>query len=346
MRLALRYDMRAPEFGARPPALYAAAVEQCGWADSIGFDTVYLAEHHGADDGYCASPMLEASAIAAVTSRMEIHLSALIAVLHNPLRLAEDLATLDILSQGRLAMTMGIGYRPHEFEMFGINCRTRVALLEEIIDVLLKAWTGEPFDFRGTTVKVRPTPVRRPHPPIYIGGSSEASALRAARIGDGYLPATIDLLDVYEEERRRLGLPVPPRPVPRGPLFLLVTDDPDSDWELVAPHVMYTSNSNAEWAKERGVGATPYPPVTSVADLKASPSFAVVTPPECVELARRLGSTGELVFQPLMGGLDPAAGWRSLRLFASEVLPRLAEEGLWADPTGATVPATTAARTS
>jgi hypothetical protein len=96
----------------------------------------------------------------------------------------------------------------------------------------------------------------------------------------------------------------------------------------VAPHVIYTSNSNAEWAQERGVGATPYPPVKDVKDLKASPQFAVVTPDECVQLAEKLGPDSELVFQPLMGGLDPAAGWRSLELFGSDVLPRLVELGL------------------
>lgn len=328
MKLALRYDMRAPSIGAPAPALYAASVEQSAWADRLGFDSVYLAEHHGADDGYCASPMIQASAIAAVTSRLEIHLSALIAVLHNPLRLAEDLATLDIISQGRLAMTMGIGYRPHEYEMFGVEKSRRVPLLEEIIGILEQAWTGEPFQYRGMTVKIRPTPVQKPRPPIYIGGSTEASARRAARLGDNFLPAVQHLTQIYEEERRRLGLPVPPRPPKKGPLFLFVTHDPERDWQVVAPHVIYTTNSNAEWALERGVGATPYPPASTVDDLKRSPIFAVVTPEQCLELAADLGDDSELVIQPLMGGLDPAVGWRSLETFATHVLPALEAMGL------------------
>jgi len=86
-------------------------------------------------------------------------------------------------------MTLGIGYRPHEYEMFGIKRSARVAILEETIHTLEQAWTGEPFGFRGRTVMVRPTPVQQPCPPIYIGGSSEASAYHAARLGDGYLPA-------------------------------------------------------------------------------------------------------------------------------------------------------------
>src|SRR5262249_3783442 len=129
-------------------------------------------------------------------------------------------------------------------------------------------------------------------------------------------------------ERRRLGLPVPPPPPPRGPLFVHVTPDPEKAWAVVGPHVLYTTNSNAEWAKERGIGATPYPPSTGVDDLKRSPSFAVVTPDECVALAVSLGNDVEFGIQPLMGGLDPEVAWESLELFESAVLPRLVEAGL------------------
>ena len=328
MRLALRFDMRAPDIGVPASVQYPASIDMCAWGDRLGFERVYLAEHHGADDGYCPSPMIQASAILGRTSLLRVHFSALIAVLHHPLRLAEDLAILDLVSGGRIEMTLGIGYRPHEYEMFGVRKSQRVRILEETIEVLEQAWTGEPFDFRGTTVQVRPTPVQQPRPPIYIGGSTEASAYRAARLGDGYLPAGTGLWEVYEAERQRLGLPVPPPPPRRGPLFLFVTEDAERDWEIVAPHVMYTSNSNAEWAKERGSGATPYPPVSSIDDLKASPQFALVSPDECVELARGLGHDAELTFQPLMGGLAPEHGWRSLELFEHAVLPRLIAEGL------------------
>jgi alkanesulfonate monooxygenase SsuD/methylene tetrahydromethanopterin reductase-like flavin-dependent oxidoreductase (luciferase family) len=181
-------------------------------------------------------------------------------------------------------------------------------------------------------IVVRPTPVQQPRPPLYIGGSSEASARRAARIGDGYIPATDGLYEFYADERRRLGRDVPP-PAPRhGPLFLFVTDDPERAWHSVGPHVLYTTNSNAEWAKERGVGATPYPPAETVDDLKTSDAFAVVTPEQCVDLAVNLGDDAELWFQPLMGGLPPEIGWSSLELFADAVLPQLQARGLRPKP--------------
>lgn len=329
MKLTLRYDMRLPAFGAPAADVYEASVDMCEWGDGLGFETAYLAEHHGADDGYCPSPMIMASAILARTKRLRVHFSALLAVLHDPIRLAEDLAILDVMSRGRIEMTLGIGYRPHEYRMFGIEKKRRVQVLEHVMDVLEQAWTGEPFEYRGQTVVVRPTPVQQPRPPLYIGGSTPASALRAARRGDNYFPAgTPGLRELYEEELVRLGKPIPPRSTKRGPLFLYVTDDPERDWHVVFPHVAYTSNANSTWALERGSGATPYPPVETVDDLKRSPMFAVVTPAECVELARGLGADGELVFQPLMGAMPPEIGWRSLRLFESAVLPVLRAEGL------------------
>ena len=179
---------------------------------------------------------------------------------------------------------------------------------------------------------VRPVPVQKPRPPIYIGGSSEASARRAARYGDNYLPAGIPgLYDVYQEARRELGLPPNTPPPVLGPMFLFVAEDPERAWETVGPYVLYTSNSNAEWAKERGVGSTQYIPARGVEDLKASPVFEVVTPDECVALVERLGHHSDLMFQPLMGGMPPEIGWASLELFASAVLPRLVAAG-YRDP--------------
>jgi alkanesulfonate monooxygenase SsuD/methylene tetrahydromethanopterin reductase-like flavin-dependent oxidoreductase (luciferase family) len=278
---------------------------------------------------------VQGTAIAARTQRMVVHFSALIAVLHDRIRLAEDLAILDIISRGRIALTLGLGYRPHEYRMFGVDKKRRVRILEETITVLKQAWTGEPFDYRGMSVVVRPTPVQPNGPPLYIGGSSEASAHRAARMGDGYMPATDGLYEIYADERRRLGLDVPPPPPQHGPLFLFVTDDPERAWNDVGPHVLYTTNSNAEWAKERGVGSTPYPPAQSVDDLKSSDAFAVVTPDQCVDLAVSLGDDAELWFQPLMGGLPPELGWSSLELFAKAVLPRLQAQGLRPDTSNA-----------
>ena len=327
MKLGLRYDMRAPSFGAAPEELYRASVEQVRWADGLGFSTVYLAEHHGAEDGYCPAPLIQGTAMMAVSRHTHVHFSALLAVLHDPIQLAEQLAILDLLSHGRVEATLGLGYRPHEYRMFGVEQRRRVRVLESTIGILRTAWTGEPFEYRGEQVVVRPRPFRPGGPPLYIGGSAEASAFRAARLGDGYFPAMPGLWEIYAAECVRLGRAPGPMPPGKGPLFLHIAHDTDAAWQQVAPHVLYTARMNAEWAKERGVGATPYPAAASVDDLKAHDRFQVLTPSECIEYALSLGEDAEIALQPLMGGLPPEIGWASLRLFESDVLPALVEAG-------------------
>lgn len=328
MQLNLRYDMNSPEFGAPHPLLYRTAIEQAAWADRLGFTQVFLAEHHGAEHGYCPSPMVLAGAVLGVTSRIVAHLSALVVTLHDPLRLAEDLAVLDNLSNGRIWITAGMGYRPHEFEMFDRDMTRRLAIMNEALDTVRKAWTGEPFEFRGRTVRVTPRPVQPGGPKIYMGGSTEKSAIRAARNGYQYFPGHPDLFEVYRAEREQAGFPPPEELMKPAASFLYVSDDPDRDWPLVAPHVAYATNTYAEWAKERGTGDTRYKAAETVEALKAMPNIKVLTPDRCFEYLKGLGAGTAVTFHALLGGLDPELSWKSLRLFESDVLPRLVAEGL------------------
>jgi alkanesulfonate monooxygenase SsuD/methylene tetrahydromethanopterin reductase-like flavin-dependent oxidoreductase (luciferase family) len=323
MRLALRFDLRAPDFGAPAAALYPAAVEMSAWADRLGFETVYLAEHHGAEDGYLPSPLVLGGAIAGRTTQLELHISALVITMHDPIRLAEDLAVLDLISNGRLSITAGMGYRPQEFALFGFDVEQRSQRYRETLEVLRSAWTGEPFDYRGQSVRIRPTPARPGGPRVYLGGSTEASARRAARLGYGFRPALPSLYEPYEEALRERGLEVPergPRPLPT---FLYVSEDPERDWTVVAPHLIHNANTYSQWAAERGAGVTKWKEVETLEELRASDLYQVLTPEECVEFARALPADGELRFHPLMGGLSPDAAWRSLELFERKVVPVL-----------------------
>jgi alkanesulfonate monooxygenase SsuD/methylene tetrahydromethanopterin reductase-like flavin-dependent oxidoreductase (luciferase family) len=206
--------------------------------------------------------------------------------------------------------------------MFDRELSHRGALVEEGVAVLKSAWTGAPFEYRGRTVRVTPRPAQRPRPPILLGGSTKAAARRAARIADGFLPALPHLWDTYRQERVRLGLD-PGEPPPIGPaLFLHVAEDVEAAWARIAPYALHEMNSYGAWMAEGGT-AGPYSPATDADGLRASGLYRVVTPAECVELARRAGAQGSLVFHPLMGGLPPELGWSSLRLFAERVLPEL-----------------------
>lgn len=328
MQLNLRYDMNRPDFGASHVDLYRTAIEQAIWADRLGFAQVFIAEHHGAEGGYCPSPMVMAGAVVGATRNIVAHLSALVVTLHDPLRLAEDLAVLDNLSNGRIWITAGMGYRPHEFEMFGLDMKKRLAIMNETLDTLKKAWTGEPFEFRGRSVRVTPPPVQPGGPKIYMGGSTDKSAIRAARGGYQYFPGHPDLFETYRIERENAGFPPPEPQMKPAASFLYVSDEPERDWPIVAPHVAYATNTYAEWAKERGVGDTRYKAAETVDALKGMPNIKVLTPEDCFAYLVELGAGTAVTFHALLGGLDPEVSWRSLRLFETAVLPRLVAAGL------------------
>jgi alkanesulfonate monooxygenase SsuD/methylene tetrahydromethanopterin reductase-like flavin-dependent oxidoreductase (luciferase family) len=317
--LGLRYDLRAPAFaGVTHGELYAACLEQCAWADRRGFDVVALSEHHGVDDGYMSAPVTIAAAIGARTQRMQISIAAILVPLHDPVRLAEQLATAQLVSGGRVSVVAGLGYRPEEFAMAGVDRRQRGKLLEEYVGVLRRAWTGEPFEWRGRQVRV--TPVPSSPPLVLIGGSTEKAARRAARLHAGFFPAVQDpeLQRVYEEECARegfTGFVV----MPGGPGFVHVTEDPERDWARIAPHALYDAQTYDAW-QTPGQRSQVHTSARTLDELKRSGIYRVVTPDECVALA---GEFGRVLLHPLMGGLPPAMGWASLELFEQKVLPLL-----------------------
>ncbi|MCH2170690.1 LLM class flavin-dependent oxidoreductase [Myxococcota bacterium] len=322
--LNLRYDLRAPSFGKASSAeLCQTALDQCEWADRLGFASILLLEHHGSPDGYLPSPLVMAGAVAARTQRVRICLSALIAPLHDPVRIAEDMAIVDVISGGRLFPTLSGGYVAKEFEGFGKKLSDRRDYMEEIVPFLEKAWTGEPFEWKGRTVRVTPRPVQTPRPPIFLGGSSAPAARRAARMADGFAPTAPSFHEIYREELRKLGKPDPgPLPPTLPHSFIHVSQDPDAAWAQIAPHAMHEMNAYAKWIEDAGTDA-PYFAVDNVDELRASGQYAVFTPDEFAEKLRELGPTGSCTLNPLMGGLDPVLSWQSLHLIESEVLPRL-----------------------
>lgn len=317
--LSLRYDLRAPPFGTPPKALYQAALEQCAWAEEQGFHMVTLSEHHGAEDGYCPSPLVMAAAVCGRTRSLRVLVAALVLPLYDPIRLAEDLAVLDLASSGRVDLIVGAGYRPEELAMFGREMSERVALVEEGVGTLKAAWSGEEFDYRGRRVRVTPQPARPGGPVLLMGGSTKAAARRAARLGDGFIPVDLSLWPAYEAACREVGRdPGLPPPV-GGPLFVHVADDPERAWAQIAPHALHEMSSYGAW-EARAEGIARYTPVEDIEAVRASGKYVVVTPDECVDLAR---SEGTLRLHPLMGGLSPDLAWESLELVASKVLPHV-----------------------
>jgi alkanesulfonate monooxygenase SsuD/methylene tetrahydromethanopterin reductase-like flavin-dependent oxidoreductase (luciferase family) len=315
----IRFDLRRAPFATVTEAeQYAQSVEMARWADEQGFAAVAISEHHGVD--FISAPTALAGVLLGATRRARVMVNALLVPLHDPIRLAEAVATLDVTSGGRFTFVAGLAYRHEEFHMAGVNRTQRGALVEEYAQVMRRAWSGEAFEWRGRTVVVTPTPTSAPEQLMWLGGSVRRSAERAARLRLPFFTMSTDpaLGDVYREECAKVGY-AGVFMAPQGPLFVHVADDPERAWDAIAPYAVYDVVSYNSWqtGDHDNVAAST---ATTADELRSSGMWKVVTPDECVELARRYGS---VVLHPLMGGIPPELGWSSLQLFADKVLPAL-----------------------
>ena len=170
----MRFDLRAPGKSAEQRAdLYDAAIEMAAWAEDKGCASVVVSEHHASEDGYIPSPYVLAAAIAAVTTTVPISVAAAILPLYDPVRLAEDIITLDHVSRGRVMHTLAIGYRPVEYELHGVDFTRRGAIADEKLAILLS-------HLRGTAdgPKMTPEPFTPGGPTICFGGGTPPAARR------------------------------------------------------------------------------------------------------------------------------------------------------------------------
>ena len=333
MRFGIMVDFRNPPERRRPDTdVYRETLATVRFAEELGYDDVWLSEHHFTSDGYCPSPLAVSAAIAAQTSRLTIGQALLLLPLHDPLRIAEDGATVDVISNGRFLLGVGVGYRPKEFATFGIDPRTRGQRLEEAFAIIDQAWstghvdfTGEHFCYRD--VEIRPRPVQQPRPPMWIGGLTQRAVARAARLGDGLLAGGRRAHRWYLEELARLGKPTDHLEIAGAPQWYFVDADPERLRNRVEEHLLLFHNTMVRHFNDGGqampMGARE---ATSAAELETAAQYVFCTPEQCVDrLADYLREVPLSRFYILGGlpGLDfeVARGW--IETFGRHVAPAL-----------------------
>jgi probable F420-dependent oxidoreductase len=169
-------------------------------AESAGFDAVFATDHPAPDAKWLThgghptlDPFVALSFAAASTSRLKVHTNLMVLPYRNPLLAAKNVASLDVLSGGRLILGVGAGYLQPEFAALGVPFDDRAARCDDALDTMIKAWSGEPFDHQGIdfaakNIIVQPAPTQRPHPPIWVGGNSMKAIERAVRFANGWAP--------------------------------------------------------------------------------------------------------------------------------------------------------------
>jgi len=334
----LLWPFRNPDWARVPwDQFYRSHLELIAESEQMGFDHAWLTEHHFIDDGYSPSLLPIGAAIAAQTCRIRIGTFLLLLPLHNPVRVAEDAATLDLISGGRFDLGVGLGYRLGEFDDQGIPARERAGRMQENLTIVRQLLSGETVTFDGKYNKLReiricPPALQRPHPPIWVGGTAPKAVARAATMGLNFLSGGPGSVTVYDNALIANGHdPQSFQIAATLPVYTAPTRA--QAWELAAKPLRHMVANYAQWTSEaRGVStADPATAMPSVAEIISNQSMdffgedAIVGTPDDVIAAidgycSRSRLT-HLVCAMALPGMPPGQIRAGMALFAQEVIP-------------------------
>lgn len=324
----LWYDFRNPTRWHQPfEAFYAERFAQIAEAEALGFDSCWLTEHHFCEDGYTPSPLVLASAIAARTKRMRLGTNLMLLPLHDPVRVAEDAATLSLVSAGRFDLGVGIGYRQLEFDQFQRKLSHRPSLVEEGIEILRRAWSGEPVNFSGKRFEVGDlcvTPTPQSVPKIYLGGMVEPAIQRAARVADGFLCTGGIGMDIYNEALLAEGKSIEDGDIILG-CWAIIAEDPEAEAARIGDHILYQINEYIKWGAFGPPDSTPLFDDARVAIENGLYELwdADTAVAELQKLLQASPNIRDIHFWAQFPGESVESGNARLKYIAENVLPRL-----------------------
>jgi luciferase family oxidoreductase group 1 len=322
--------------------IYARGIELAQAAEALGFHSTWLAEHHFSTYGYLSRPVQLATYIAAKTTRLRVGTAVIVVPLHHPLVVAEEIATLDVVSGGRLDIGLGRGYQHYEFERFGFELDAGRKRWDESIDIIFRAFEGKPFTYEGKhftfpETSTFPQPVQKPHPPVWITAQSpyavEAAVRRGFNVLTGGFGVPVSQLGEYGRLFNKVVADVKPKRTPRisvqRPVY--VTDSAAEARDVVE-HARWNmrvtlSLRNHKERVENGV-AIPVPGESEPdIDTLLEHMLIIGTPDTCIRQIRRLREeVGITHFNAnfWFGDLEHKRVLRSMERFSKEVMPAFA----------------------
>jgi alkanesulfonate monooxygenase SsuD/methylene tetrahydromethanopterin reductase-like flavin-dependent oxidoreductase (luciferase family) len=330
MEIGLLYDLRNPPQWRIPTAeLYAETLDHISAVEAMGFPVCWVTEHHFIDDEYLPSCLAFAAAIAARTKTITIGTAVILLPLQDALHIAEDAAVVDVLSNGRLRLGLGLGYKLEEFEAFGVSRKSRARRMDEGIDVIKAAWSDGPASYSGrhytfSGIDVTPKPVQKPRPEIWLAGRAEPSVRRAARMADGLIAVGgPDLYDTYRSARAEYGQ------TGRANIATFAwsypAEDPGRAWEECGEHATYRARNYADWygaAADLESDRTWMAAVEAGANPGARASL-FKTPDDAIADLRTMAGMGvtSVLYFATFPGMRPSATLPYFEVMAKQVLP-------------------------
>lgn len=329
LRFGLWYDFRNPPQWQRDNTeLYHACFDQIVRAEELGFDDIWLSEHHFLEDCYSPSMLAIGCAIAARTKKVDIGTSVLLLPLHDPVRVAEDAATLDVISGGRLQLGMGVGYKVEELKAWGVSPKSRGRRMDEGIEIIQRLFAGERFSFEGKyhnyeDIQLRPLPVQK-KPKLWIAGFSEVAVRRAARVGAGYIAIgpVGPFTKIYRETFESAGHDPADAQIAAGYAWLHVSRDPEKRWKEAVEHLAYQQNEYGKWFSAAGMDFIK--PVEATRQSIEGNECYIVSPEQAVEMIRKYvdATTCDRFYTwAVPPGLHPSWSDEHIELMTKEVIP-------------------------
>lgn len=314
-------------------------LEQVGLARDLGFSTIVAGQHYLSDPLQMLQSVPVLARLAAETGEMRLGTCVLLLGLQNPVDIAEQVATLDVITGGRLVMGAALGYRDVEFDAFAVPKGGRVARFESNLDTVRRLLGGQAVSLdephcKLDDVRMSLRPVQDPHPPVWVGANSDKALERAARLGDAWVinpHARLDTLtrqmtEVYRPALERLGKPFPDEVPMRREIF--VSEDRESAMRESAPWLLPKYRVYAQWGQDKALPEGD--DFAEEAEELMADRFILGSPEECIADIDRyreaVGAT-ELIVRVQWPGMPNEAAMENIRRIGETLIPHYAKPG-------------------